>query len=244
MRRNTDLSLQEKPYSLVRQLSAARALAEISSSGITVYDHRQRAHVYVSRNFYELFGYDIKPGRGKVDNKVFDQKVHPDDLAELAENGARAMKFMKTVRPEMRRQYKMISEYRIKSRAQTYIQVIEQHQVLEQDELGHIWLSLGVIDISPNQADFQGVRFQLNNFHTGENVQLYSGSDSAATRLSTREKEVLGMIRDGKLSKEISGLLSISVHTVNTYRQRILEKLAANNSMEAVYSARRLGIIS
>jgi DNA-binding NarL/FixJ family response regulator len=31
------------------------------------------------------------------------------------------------------------------------------------------------------------------------------------------------------------------VHTVNTHRQRILEKLEVNNSIEALYSAKRLG---
>ncbi|WP_235782360.1 response regulator transcription factor [Phocaeicola paurosaccharolyticus] len=46
------------------------------------------------------------------------------------------------------------------------------------------------------------------------------------------------------LSKEISEQLFISVHTVNTHRQRILEKLDVNNSMEAVKYASALGLIS
>ena len=55
---------------------------------------------------------------------------------------------------------------------------------------------------------------------------------------------VLQLIKEGLLSKEISEQLSISVHTVNTHRQRILEKLDVNNSMEAVKYASALGLIS
>jgi len=50
-------------------------------------------------------------------------------------------------------------------------------------------------------------------------------------------------VRNGLLSKEISNKLSISVHTVNTHRQRFLEKLGANNSMEAVVFASKFGLL-
>lgn len=60
--------------------------------------------------------------------------------------------------------------------------------------------------------------------------------------LTDREKEILEMIRQGYLSKEISEKLSISFNTVNTHRQNILKKLNANNSFEAISYAKRLGL--
>ena len=48
-------------------------------------------------------------------------------------------------------------------------------------------------------------------------------------------------IEQGKLSKEIADKLHISVHTVNTHRQRILKKLKVDNSIEAIKYARILG---
>ena len=76
------------------------------------------------------------------------------------------------------------------------------------------------------------------NYKTGKVHAIHALADPAAeqppTDLTKREKQVLELIRDGKLSKEISETLFISVHTVNTHRQRILGKLNANNSHEAV----------
>jgi DNA-binding CsgD family transcriptional regulator len=51
------------------------------------------------------------------------------------------------------------------------------------------------------------------------------------------------MVKDGYLSKEISDKFDISVHTVNTHRRKVLGKLGANNSMEAVVFASKLGLL-
>ena len=73
-------------------------------------------------------------------------------------------------------------------------------------------------------------------------IQAYSAKNGAG--LSEREIEILQMVKDGLLSKEISEQLYISTNTVNTHRQRILEKLDADNSMEAVKYASALGLLS
>ncbi len=48
--------------------------------------------------------------------------------------------------------------------------------------------------------------------------------------LSKREKEVLKLIADGYSSKIIADMLRISFHTVNTHRQKIIEKTNAPNT--------------
>jgi len=45
------------------------------------------------------------------------------------------------------------------------------------------------------------------------------------------------------ISKQIADKLFISVNTVNTHRQRIIEKLNVSNTAEAVQHAGRLGLI-
>jgi len=51
-------------------------------------------------------------------------------------------------------------------------------------------------------------------------------------QLSDREYEVFIKIASGKKATEIAVELSISVHTVNTYRARVLEKLNLNSNVE------------
>ena len=45
------------------------------------------------------------------------------------------------------------------------------------------------------------------------------------TKLSEREREVLGLIAEGKSNKEIAMLLGIGVRTTETHRERIMRKL-------------------
>lgn len=46
-----------------------------------------------------------------------------------------------------------------------------------------------------------------------------------STHLTFREKEVLQLVAQGKTNKEISSILSISVKTVEKFRQQIMDKL-------------------
>ena len=234
----------EEHSHLRKHLSFIHEMAQLTSSGITVFDIRRNIHIYTSRNFYHLFGYDIEESHNEVSNEIFDKKIHPEDLIELKINGYAAMQFLSTIPAGLRKQYKLVNEYRICTKEGGYIMVTEQHQILEQDSLRDTSMSLGMIDISPNQKLRQGVNFQIHNFLTGEFILIPKASPSGSIKLTTREQEILKMIRDGKLSKEIAGMLSISIHTVNTHRQRILEKLNVDNSIEAITKATRYGYIN
>jgi two-component system invasion response regulator UvrY len=50
--------------------------------------------------------------------------------------------------------------------------------------------------------------------------------------LSDREMQVMQMLASGKTVSEIASELSLSVNTISTYRNRILEKLSLNNNAE------------
>jgi len=49
------------------------------------------------------------------------------------------------------------------------------------------------------------------------------------SQLTPREFQVLGMIVDGKASKEIAVLLNLGVETVRSYRKAMMKKLGVNN---------------
>lgn len=68
-----------------------------------------------------------------------------------------------------------------------------------------------------------------------------SGKDQ---KLSERESEILKLFAEGKSSREISELLFISVKTVGTHKQHILEKLELKTTTDIVKYALKKGIIS
>ena len=67
-----------------------------------------------------------------------------------------------------------------------------------------------------------------------QSFQRPGSQSSAAEDLSTREREVLGLLERGYLYKEIADSLQISVVTVNSYIRRIYEKLHVRSRAQAV----------
>ena len=61
--------------------------------------------------------------------------------------------------------------------------------------------------------------------------------------LTTREREVLQMIAEGKTNKEIATTLNLSVYTIEAHRGRIMEKLNLHSTGELVRFALRSGLI-
>ena len=236
---------EELDYSILeRHKLMLTNLAEISNCGVTVFDFAVQKHVFSSYNMQELFGYNLSSMK-KIGNEYINSKTHPDDFIHLSKNGIALLQFLYSTSTDQRLNFKLVNEYRILNANGNYIRVIEQQQVLEQDSRGNIWLALAVMDISPNQEELHGIKSQLFNYKTGQLVPLPTFPDHIKEKpeLTQRERQVLELIRDGYFSKEISEKLFISIHTVNTHRQNILEKLGVNNSMEAVKYASLLGLL-
>jgi two-component system, NarL family, response regulator NreC len=61
--------------------------------------------------------------------------------------------------------------------------------------------------------------------------------------LTSREREVLQMIAEGKTNKEIASSLNLSVYTVDAHRGKIMEKLNLHSTGELVRFAVRNGLI-
>src|SRR5437773_3158441 len=61
--------------------------------------------------------------------------------------------------------------------------------------------------------------------------------------LTSREREVLQMLAEGKTNKEIAAVLNLSVYTVDAHRGRIMEKLNLHSINDLVRFAVRNGVI-
>ncbi|MCD4772221.1 MAG: helix-turn-helix transcriptional regulator, partial [Bacteroidales bacterium] len=224
-----DYSIMDKHIEFLEKLNV------IENSSISIFDLYQRKHVYLSSRFETVFGFNIDEAH-EEGNEYFDKKVHPDDNLNAMKIGSYFLKIAYTLPIEKRKDYKLINDYRIKNGEDKYIRVIEQFQALELDKHGNIWLALCVMDFSPNQDISLPLQNKVINFRTGE--LFHFPETTKEINLSKREKEILGLISEGLISKEIADNLFISVHTVNTHRQKIIEKLNVKNSHEAIKLAK------
>ncbi|MBE2269363.1 MAG: response regulator transcription factor, partial [Anaerolinea sp.] len=68
-------------------------------------------------------------------------------------------------------------------------------------------------------------------------------TESGLDLLSEREREVLVMTALGYSSREIGDLLFISPKSVDTYRQRLMDKLGLENRAELVQYALKNGLL-
>ncbi|MCM2358425.1 MAG: response regulator transcription factor [Geobacteraceae bacterium] len=86
---------------------------------------------------------------------------------------------------------------------------------------------------------------QVSELVIGDYVQqLQKGNGSAFSVLSPREREVLQLLAEGNSTAQIAAGLHVSVKTVETYRQHIMEKLNIRNIAELTKYAIREGITS
>jgi DNA-binding NarL/FixJ family response regulator len=84
---------------------------------------------------------------------------------------------------------------------------------------------------------------QVADVVIGDYVQLVRTTDgSAFSLLSVREREVLQLLAEGNSTAQIADRLCISVKTVETYRQHLMEKLNIRSIAELTKYAIREGL--
>ena len=69
-------------------------------------------------------------------------------------------------------------------------------------------------------------------------------NEKDSDRLTSREREVLQLVAEGKASKRIAAILHLSVKTVDSHRAHIMEKLGVHNTVELAKYAIREGLTS
>lgn len=71
----------------------------------------------------------------------------------------------------------------------------------------------------------------------------HSKSEKCKNPLTSRERQVLQLIAEGKSTKDVASLLGISVKTVESHRTRLMQKLDIHETASLVMYAVRHGIV-
>ena len=205
--------------------ASIQTFSRMSQSCIFTVDVFKERYDFASDNFATIFGYN--PTWIKTIQKqgnLLEERIHPDDRAQLIEHQIEHGQFIYSLPQEQRNNYQQIFQIRMLNARQEYVNVI-----------------MGVMDIAPDQTPMERIGRTVINRKTGE--ILPSAVVPANQQLTKREKEILLLIRQGFLSKEIAYKLNLSIYTVNNHRKNILAKLNADNVIEAINRAESSGIL-
>ena len=139
--------------------------------------------------------------------------------------------------PQHYRDYVLCNYLRVKDACGEYRWVKHRMIPLATDKNGCLLLCACIYTLATDEDR----KAKFANTRTGE-VRILTNKDYENI-LSIREMEVLRLIDQGLLSKEISDNLCISINTVNRHRQNILQKLKVDRAIEACKLAHVMGLL-
>lgn len=164
-------------------------------------------------------------------------RADADDLAHRHADEVAFVHFLKPLPIECRRDYYLSDFMQMRDKEGNYRGVEHRLFPMVASSTGSFRLMACVYTLARDEHR----QARIINTRTGE-VRVLSNKDYENV-LSQREREVLRLIDQGKLSKEIADILSISINTVNRHRQNILEKLNVDHAIEACKVARVMGLL-
>jgi DNA-binding CsgD family transcriptional regulator len=239
-----DCKLSDKDYCEFEvKKSLLLQLSQVENSSMTVYDMHRGEYVFVQSKFDTQVCYPLNEFFKKEPRYFFELMPYPD-LKFTVDTLKRTFAFLKAIDNSKKKEYKLIFEFRLSDPAGNLFRFIQQCLVLEQDDVGNIWMVLILNDLIPNKLENSQLIRRLLHMPTGEICLFQDDSKTTSIKfLSKRETEILGLLSQGLQSKEISDKLFISLNTVNNHRQKIIEKLNVENTHEALRYAKTIGII-
>lgn len=172
--------------------------------------------------------------------------IHPDDRPWFLNHENKARDFLAELAVDKLTKYKMRHDFRVRKQDGNYVRILSQGMVFEHDENGVILRTLVVFtDITHLKPEgkptlsFVG----LDGEPSYIDVDVKEVFAVSKEFLSKREKQILLLIIEGKLSKEISEILHISKQTVDSHRNNMLAKNKLKNTSELIAKAIKQGWI-
>ena len=177
---------------------------------------------------------------------IFDN-MHPEDMPRFIAYEQKVTDFFNNLPPDKTLKYKVSYDFRLRNGEGNYEWIQHQATTIQSDDQGAVLRVLGIhtiishIKISDKPAGLSFIG--LDGEPSFYNVEVASYYSSAKEILSSREKEILKLIIDGKTSEEIALILFISKHTVNSHRKNILRKSNCKTNSELIVKAITDGLI-
>lgn len=188
---------------------------------------RRLQHSYIGFDIEEWWGWKVEEMMGgTVQN--FMEFVHADDLIVHHKANQLLAYAFESGSYEEKMQLKLSFSYRLKTKNGQYILIRQTSSVLEIDHEGNFQTALTLLQEVKQTEDYPKHYIHLFGINTYNQVLEFVIKEHKfypIENLSEREIEIAKHLLAGLDSKQISDYLSISRHTVDTHRRKILQKL-------------------
>jgi PAS domain S-box-containing protein len=207
-----------------------------------IYDIRNWRNIYCGENVENILGWsssDFVNGSWAFSLAT----THPDDMEILTVQYRMEIEKRRNVESRLD-ETPFTFEYRKSHKNGNWKWLRTESTVLNRDKNGELRYILNAIKdigkerlrsgLKRNQDLEEILRTGLEHLHFSSVRQATGKAHSAGSTLTSRESEILKHVKTGMSTKEIAEKLSLTVHTINTYRKNIMIKLHARNTAELV----------
>lgn len=109
------------------------------------------------------------------------------------------------------------------------------------DSAGAMRYTLGKLTDLTGLISFQHFGYEWDGPNKEKFYQMYKSELDYECILTKRETEILCLLREGFTSRVIASKLFISVHTVDTHRRNIIDKMGTKTAIEAYRKCKNSG---
>lgn len=226
--------VEEEDYEMIKpKLIALQELARVENRSISLYDINKKCFLLKTDRHMQLLGYESQ----EIEISGYHHMIHPSDLPFLYDSELQMYHYLEG--KDDKKDYKLVYDYRVRAKDGTYIRFLHQMAIFACDRENRAWLMLVISDVLQQHPQELPPRRVLINTRT-QKVCLFGREQELVT---SREREILGLISQGLDSNQIADALCISIHTVNNHRQNILAKTQTRHITQAAYYLRCIGML-
>ncbi len=216
--------------------------------------------IHLDQNFSELTGY---PNEKFIEDGMdfWFSIIHPADMEAVTEKIISAHKAMFSPDVDPENPTPLILEYRFKHANGNWVGVRDTRYLIsfnadkvidkvlckfesiptDEFEIRELTELLNKENSCTKMLEQAMVHKNAKSKQTLDGVSVAARNNPAyISRLTRREKEILQLIAQGLSTKMIADQCFISIHTVETHRRHLLEKLEVKNSMELIKEASKV----
>jgi DNA-binding CsgD family transcriptional regulator len=184
----------------------------------------------------------------EVNPEIFFSRYNKDDLLSIMTYIAIIFPKIFSLAPDQRKNFNFTMYARVMNIDNEYKWNSIQYPALYFDENDQLLYGLVLytnVDHLMNQ-DVTSIMTVLDTTIPEKQIFTYYSSkdqewiEKPYPNTSQREKEIIGLLSQGKASKQIADILGITKNTVDNHRQRLLRKFGVQSSAELVIKAMNL----